>query len=233
VTRISSLFRLQTLDSQMDTHQSRLDEIEDRLRVHPELDRARAEETAANDLLESARKALRHAEAETHRQQQRIADTEKTLYSGSVRQPKELQELQEEGASLRRFLAVLEERQLQAMMQYEEAEQAASAARGAREERERERAQEELDLRAEQARQQSSLATLTAQREAALSAVSADDLKTYNTLRNAKRGLAVVRLEDGSCTGCGVAPSRARIDLARSGQELVQCGNCGRILYLG
>ena len=233
MTRISNLFRLQTLDSQIDSHQLRLSDIENRLRLHPAVDRARAEETAANDLRDSARKALRRAEEETRHQQQRIADSEKTLYSGSVRNPKELQELQEEVASLRRFHAVLEERQLQAMMRSEEAEQAASAARGVREEREREREREEQDLRADQTRQQSALETLNVQREAALSAVSAEDLETYNAARKTKRGLAVVRLEGGSCSGCGVTPAKARIDLARSGQEIVLCGNCGRILYLG
>jgi predicted nucleic acid-binding Zn-ribbon protein len=233
VTRISNLFRLQTLDSQIDSLRSRLSDIENRLRMHPELDRARAEENTANDLRDSARKALRQAEEETRHQQQRIADTEKTLYSGSVRNPKELQELQEEAASLRRYLAVLEERQLQAMMQSEEAEQAASAARNAREEREQEREREEQDLRADQTREQASLETLSDQREAALSAVSKEDLETYSAARKSKRGLAVVRMEGGSCSGCGVTPSKARIDLARSGQEIVLCGNCGRILYLG
>ncbi len=233
MTRVSNLFRLQNLDSQIDSHQSRLIEIETRLRLHPELDQARAEEDAARGLMESAQQVLRRAEEETRRQQQRIADTDKTLYGGGVRNPKELQDLQEEAASLRRYLSVLEERQLQAMMQFEEAEKAVSGAQGKREERERERGEEEKKLLADKAQQQSALATLDVQREAALTAISAEDLDKYSSVRHAKRGVAVVRLEGGSCAGCGVAPSAARIDSARSGQEIVLCGNCGRILYLG
>jgi predicted nucleic acid-binding Zn-ribbon protein len=233
VTRVSNLFRLQALDSQIDSHQSRLTEIETRLQQQPELDRARAEEAETRNLMESAQQVLRHAEEEARRQQQRIADTDKTLYGGGVRNPKELQDLQEEAASLRRYLSVLEERQLQAMMQFEEAEKTVSDAQARREERERERGEEEKNLRAEQTLQQSALATLDVQREAALSAINAQDLEKYSTIRLAKRGLAVSRLEGGSCTGCGVAPSAARIDSARSGQEIVLCGNCGRILYLG
>jgi predicted nucleic acid-binding Zn-ribbon protein len=233
VTRVSNLFRLQTLDSQIDSHAARLAEIDIQLREHPELDRARAEEDAARSAHGSAGQVARRAEEETRRQQQRIDETEKTLYGGGVRNPKELQDLQDEAASLRRYLSVLEERQLQAMMQLEEAEKSVSAAEAARRERERLRSEEEAGLRERRAAEQNALATLSMQREAALSAVSAEDQEKYTALRQSKHGVAVVRLEADSCSGCGVAPSATRIDSARSGQDIVQCGNCGRILYLG
>jgi predicted nucleic acid-binding Zn-ribbon protein len=233
VTRVSTLFRLQTLDSQIDTHQSRLAEIEADLSRHPELDQARAEEAAACALFETARQAVRHAEEETRRQQQRIAETDKTLYGGGIRNPKELQDLQEEAASLRRYLSVLEERQLQLMMQSEDGEKTVAAAQSRREDLERRRVEEESKLRAEQSALQGTLATLGVQREAMVTAVAPEDLEKYGSVRRAKRGLAVVRMQNDSCAGCGVAPSTSRVDSARSGQEIVQCGNCGRILYLG
>lgn len=233
MTRVSNLFRLQTLDSQIDSHRSRLAEIEVRLREHPELDRARAEEDAARGSLGSAEKIVRLADEETRRQQQRIAETDKTLYGGGVSNPKELQDLQEEAASLRRYLSVLEERQLQTMIQFEDGEKTVSTVKNKREELEHRRGEEEANLLKEKAAEQSALVTLGVQREAALSEISAEDLEKYSAVRQSKRGLAVVRLEGGSCAGCGVAPSATRIDSARSGQEIVQCGNCGRILYLG
>ncbi len=233
MTRVSTLFRLQTLDSQIDTHQSRLAEIEADLSRHPELDQARAEEAAARAAFETARQDVRHAEEETRRQQQRIAETDKTLYGGGVRNPKELQDLQEEAASLRRYLSVLEERQLQLMMQSEDGEKTVAAAQSRREDLERRRVDAESKLRAEQSALQGTLATLGVQREAMVTAVSPEDLEKYGSVRRAKRGLAVVRMENDSCAGCGVAPSTSRVDSARSGQEIVQCGNCGRILYLG
>jgi predicted nucleic acid-binding Zn-ribbon protein len=80
---------------------------------------------------------------------------------------------------------------------------------------------------------QADISRLELQREAALSEIGPDDLLVYTGLRKSKRGLAVVRLDAGSCAACGVAPSTSRIDSAQSGQEIVQCSNCGRILYLG
>jgi predicted nucleic acid-binding Zn-ribbon protein len=233
VTRVSNLFRLQNLDSQIDQHQSRSAEIEADLSRHPELDQARADEAAARALLETVRLSVRHAEEETRRQQQRIAETDKTLYGGGVRNPKELQDLQEEAASLRRYLSVLEERQLQTMQQSEDGEKTVSDAQNRREELERRRADMEAKLRAEQAALKGTLETLGFQREAAVSEITPEDLEKYNSVRRAKHGLAIVRMEGGSCAACGVAPSTSRVDSARSGQEIVQCGNCGRILYLG
>jgi predicted nucleic acid-binding Zn-ribbon protein len=55
----------------------------------------------------------------------------------------------------------------------------------------------------------------------------------YDRLRPAKKGRAVALLEDGVCTACGVAPSSSRIQSARQGNDLVLCGNCGRILCAG
>lgn len=233
MTRVSNLFRLQILDSQIDTQNARLAEIEFTLSRHPELDQARAQETEARAHQETCRLALRTTEEDTRHQQQRILDTDKTLYGGSVRNPKELQDLQEEAASLRRYLSTLEERQLQAMMVFEEAEAGTARAQTRREELEAERSQQEEALAADRAGVQSVMEKLNAQREAALSPILPADLETYLSVRRAKRSIAVVRMDAGSCAGCGVAPSSARVDSARSGQDIIQCGNCGRILYLG
>jgi uncharacterized protein len=233
VTRVSNLFRLQTLDSQIDSHQARLSEIETNLGQHPELDHARTEEESARARLEDAKKELRLAEEEARGQQQRIAENDKKLYGGGVTNPKELQDLQEESASLRRYLSVLEERQLHAMMQCEESEKAVAGAEAARQEQEQLRSVRDEKLLAEKSAVQSTLETIGFQREAGVEAVNPEDLERYTALRKSKHGMAVVRFENGACGACGVNPSSARIDSARSGQEIVQCGNCGRILYMG
>jgi uncharacterized protein len=233
VTRVSNLFRLQALDSQIDARNARLAEIEQILSRHPELDQARVEETEARAHQEVCRLALRKAEEETRLQQQRIAETDKTLYGGSVRNPKELQDLQAEAASQRKYLATLEERQLQAMMTFEESEGAVGKAQQRCEELERERAAQAETLAAEQVDLRITVEKLGAQREAAVAPIDPADLDIYLSLRKSKRGIAVVRMEAEACAGCGVSPSTSRADSARSGQDIVQCGNCGRILYLG
>jgi predicted nucleic acid-binding Zn-ribbon protein len=88
-------------------------------------------------------------------------------------------------------------------------------------------------LASERANLETDMEKLNAQREAAVAQVLPADLELYLSLRKSKRGVAVVRFEAEACAGCGVSPSTSRVDSARSGQDIIQCGNCGRILYLG
>ncbi len=61
-------------------------------------------------------------------QKVKIEQTEATLYGGKVRNPKELQDLQNEAAALKRYLAVLEDRQLEQMIALEDVEKGSNLA---------------------------------------------------------------------------------------------------------
>jgi predicted nucleic acid-binding Zn-ribbon protein len=212
---------------------AKLAEIERRLGSAPELEAARARAAATATLSEETQRALRRAEGEAGRQQEHLRESERRLYSGEVRNPKELKDLAEEVASLKRFLSVLEERQLEAMLACDQAEKNLAAATTAAAESQSTRDGQVEALSAEKSSLRENVDRLEAEREAALAAVPAEDLALYASLRQTHRGVAVVRLEGGACRGCGVTPSNARIEAARSGEEVTRCGNCGRILYAG
>jgi uncharacterized protein len=233
MSRVSNLYRLQTLDSELDEAHKRLEQIEAVLRASPEVDAARTRAEAAQAELQEARRLLLTAEGEVAGQQNKIRETERRLYSGEVHSPKELKDLEDEAASLKRFLTVLEDRQLQAMVTQEEAEGSSSSARAALATVEAARGSQEGDLRAELGSLRATVERLEAQREAAVALITAEDIETYAGLRRSRRGTAVARLDGATCGRCGVAPSQARIDAARTGEEIVLCGNCGRILYTG
>jgi uncharacterized protein len=224
---------MQVIDSQMDAQRARLTELAHFLSLHPELDAARLNETASLQLQEQARIQSLRSEDENRHQLEKIKDTEQALYGGSVSNPKELQDLQNETASLHKFQTTLEERQLQAMMALEESESASQQAHDAVVELENTRAAQEKKWLAEQAEIQTQLDKMEMQAEAVFAAVLPEDLALYQSLRKSKRGRAVVKMESDSCPGCGVTPSTSRLDAARSGQDIVLCGNCGRILYMG
>src|SRR5687768_18403957 len=63
-----------------------------------------------------AERALKLSEAEVEKQSIKIEQTESSLYGGRVHNPKELQDLQKDVASLKRHLSTLEERELEAML---------------------------------------------------------------------------------------------------------------------
>lgn len=233
MSRPFKLFRLQQLDSQLDAHQTRLAQIATALQEDEQLQQAIAQAAEAEAQWKAAQLALRRAESEVSQQRIKIEQTEATLYSGRVHNPKELQDLQNDSAALKRYLSVLEDRQLDAMLAEEEAaarhEQAQNALAQARTASELRHA----SLSAEQAKLQRECLQLEQERQAALAAIPAEDLQLYNELRQKRRGVAVARVSDRACAACGSILSTSLLQLANSPNQLTRCETCGRILYAG
>jgi predicted nucleic acid-binding Zn-ribbon protein len=133
---------------------------------------------------------------------------------------------------VKRQCAALEEQQLQALINAEAAEAQSVAAQHALQTAEMEAARTNGTLAAEHVQLKARLAELEAQRAGVEAAVLAEDRERYRHLRDIKKGRAVTPLADGVCAVCGVTPSEASVHAARLEDELVECGNCGRLLYI-
>ncbi|HSK67413.1 MAG TPA: hypothetical protein VK888_10815, partial [Anaerolineales bacterium] len=116
------LYRLQQVDSQMDQARARLKTIQQTLENDAELRAASDLLASAEDRLREAERLLKQSEQEVEKQRTKIQLAEASLYGGRVHNPKELQDLQQDVASLKRHLETLEERQLEAMEVAEQAE---------------------------------------------------------------------------------------------------------------
>ncbi len=233
MNRAFTLYRLQQVDSQLDKTQKRLEEIAAILGDDREVRRAEGALQAAEGELSEAKKALRKAEENTRAQRRKIQQTNTRLYSGKVKNPKELQDLQRESEALKRYLDVLEERQLEAMLLVDEKEAAFQSAHTALEQIRARQIEEHAALRGEQSQLEKDLGRLQAERQVALAAISADDLALYEKLRSSRAGIAVARVNDKSCSACGSSLSSARYQAARSPTQITRCDTCGRILYAG
>ncbi len=227
------LYRLQQLDTQLDRAHARLKEIETALNDAHELRQAEASAGLANDQLSAARKSLRKAEDLVKEQRIKIEMTEAALYGGKVRNPKELQDLQHESAALKRYLVVLEDRQLEAMMAEEETVQADRSAQIALELAQAKHAGQQKEFKEEQSRLLKELPNLEEERQAACSSIPAGEISLYETLRKQRRGLAVTLVKNKACSSCGNTLNAALLDATLTSGQLTRCDNCGRILYLG
>ena len=63
--------------------------------------------------------------------------------------------------------------------------------------------------------------------------IDADLLDQFERLFNSKGDAAVVAVEHGVCTGCHMKVTTATASRVKAGKEIVNCEQCGRILYLG
>lgn len=224
------LYSLQQLDLEMASRTARLREIEAILASDQALEEARTALEAARRRLLQAQARQRDLELEAQRLASELQATEAQLYSGRVRNPKELEGLQGKAENLRKRRAAVDDRVLEAMIASEEAAAAAQEAEAALKHLEAEReatckalAQEREDLEAR-------LATLRCRREALVAGMPPGDLQAYEALR-ARRGSRPVALVQGkACQECGIALPTAVLQRAREGSELIRCPNCDRIL---
>ena len=116
------LARLQKIDSQIDQYSTRLKEIERLLSENTSVQEAERAIKEAEVAVKKTGQQLRKAEDGVNAQRIKIETNETALYAGKIRNPKELQDLQNDIASLKRYLVILEDQQLEAMMASEEAE---------------------------------------------------------------------------------------------------------------
>jgi uncharacterized protein len=227
------LLRLQQIDSQLDSAHARLNEIDRIMSEDRRLKSAQEEEAQKNSRLKDIRTILNQAEAEVKAQQIKIEQTESSLYGGKVSNPKELQDLQKELAALKRYLSVLEDRQLEQMLLAEDAD---SEYRLAVEELEvvrSEVASQHGSLVKEQEILQKDIQRMEGERQAAASTIEADHVALYEQLRKQRKGIAVSKVSDRACSACGSTLTPSMVQSAQSPNIITRCTFCGRILYAG
>jgi predicted nucleic acid-binding Zn-ribbon protein len=227
------LYRLQQIDSQLDRIRARVRQIEAALNEDQAVKEAQTNLDQATQQMEAQRKSLRQAEEQVREQRVKVEQTEATLYSGKVRNPKELQDLQNETAALKRYRSTLEDRQLEVMIALEEAEAKQLESKQAFEQVQDQFQKKSGELTQEQTTLNAELGRLETEREAAARSIETADLTLYNQLRQQRRGIAVAKVSDNACSACGSTLNSSLLHAARSPSQIVRCDTCGRILYGG
>lgn len=227
------LFRLQQLDSQLDQAHTRLHEIKIALKDDNVLRKTEKKTENISKSLREMQESLRQAEANGQAQRMKIEQTEATLYSGKVRNPKELQDLHNESAALKRFLVVLEDRQLEAMLTLDEVEEDHASAFSMLDKVRAEAAFQNKKFTGEQTKLFKKVEHLESERQASTASIPNNDLRIYEQLRQRRGGVAVAKVTDKNCAACGSTLSTSLLHTARSPNQITYCDSCGRILYAG
>lgn len=225
-----ALYHLQQIDLALLEHSKRLQSIAARLKDTQEIAAAQKQVDAATAHLKPLQVRLRDLELQLQSTRSKRDETEKRLYSGKVKNPKELQDMEHEIEALKRRDAELEDRILEVMVAVEDAQSVLTTAADSltritadREDANRLLWEEQKALEAETAR-------LEQQRIGAAAALSADNLTLYQTMRAQKANRPISKLEGDSCSVCGIEQTAVLAQEVRRNQSLVKCRNCGRIL---
>jgi predicted nucleic acid-binding Zn-ribbon protein len=226
-----SLYRLQQIDSQIDRIQTRLKDIQYVLDDDSVVRQAKGNVESLENRCQSAEITLQLAERDVQNQFIKIEQTQSSLYGGKSHSPKELQDLQNDVSALKRYLIVLEDRQINAMQESETAEADRTVANKELDAALIVRAENEDGLLQEQKNLENDLERFLVERNAVAGAIPVANLSVYNQLRHQRRGVAVAVISENSCGACGSNLSLAQIQSARSSGQTMFCPSCGRILY--
>jgi len=225
----ADLYRLQVVDREGDAKQRRLKEVEAALGESEALKQARQNLLRAQALVQKLAVRQRDLELETQGASDKISSSEKLLYSGAVKNPKELTDLQADVAALQRRGQKLEDNLLEAMIELEEARAAQAEAQHHLDQVQANWSAQQADLIAERETLLGRLAEIEQARAGLVPRIAAGDLVTYQNLRRRKGGVAVVQVQDGACSGCGIGVSPS-LDWQLRQEGMGYCGNCERII---
>jgi predicted nucleic acid-binding Zn-ribbon protein len=233
MTSAADLFALQEIDLRRDGRRAliadidaRVGETEEVLEARTRLDQARAE-------LDALRRQQRDLDGQLEDLDAKIGPVETRLYGGSVRNPKELTDLQKELTALKARRSGLDDRGLSLLDAIEAAEDAVRRAEADLQRVEANWKHDQAALQAERARAEGESQSLLRERELRTAGMDPGALALYENLRGLKQGRPVARVERGICQGCRLTVPTYLVARIRAGGELIQCPSCERILVSG
>lgn len=227
------MYELQQVDLAIAGATARKASLSDGAAEREEVDRATAHLSDVRGRLASVRSKLRILELEVQSLQQKRAKVHADLYGGRIRNPKELEAMQEEVEALDRSRGRLEDEMLALLDQVERLEpeerSAVAAVEAAQAALERQTAWFQQTAR----EVERELVDLAARRAALVTDLDESLVRRYDRLRERKGGIAVVAVHNGICDGCHVViPDRLLRRLEEDPETQAACDGCGRLLYV-
>lgn len=224
------LYQLQELDLEIEQEEQSIAQKTGQLGVRDVLDIAQNHLNPEKKRLDELRRQHRDAEAEVDDLLSKIAAAEEQLYSGRITNPKELSGLQHEVTTMKTRSDQLENNALEIIDRVEAAEASVAAATNEYQKLEEEWHRQQKQLADEIEQLKNSLADLKKKRGQLAGQIDSPTVELYEKIRQQKKP-AVAKVEQGICRACRISLSASALQKARSGQP-VQCGTCGRILFI-
>lgn len=233
MSQVSEIQTLQELDDQGATYRAALESVEAKIRGDAQLDEARRRLAAADTELAPVKKDQVRVDGQLKILSSKIETEEKRLYSGTVTNAKELQNIQHEVDSLKEQRLRLEDQLLEVELRLDSAGREQLAASQDVAEREKARSVHVEGWKHEVRTLNDSITRTDARREAQKIKVAPRALLVYEDVRRRRGGMAVARVQGSTCGACRIQMPDSVRKKAFNSDVLAQCPNCERILYLG
>ena len=223
------LYQLQETDLEIESKEQAIKQIASQLGENQAVVRVQTKLTLENQHLEELKQQQHSAEWEIDDRVGKLTTGEEELYSGRIKNPKELTNLQHEVEGLRAKRNKLEDKALEIMDKVELTEANVAVIGNELKTVEAEWHRQQQQLSAEMEDLKNRLSDLGQKRQSLLAEIDPQAVELYHKLRRQK-GRAVAKVEQGICGSCRISLPITDLQRTRSG-NLVQCSSCGRILF--
>lgn len=231
MNRLQTLLALQTADQEWDEKGRRYQAIRRLLADTSELQALQEAYHQIKQDLSANRVKLRNSELEMASLQSKQREVQDALYSGRVRVPKDLETLQKESQIMQQRLHTMEEETLNMMALVEELEAQEKTKASALQAFQEQSAIEHEAQIIEYNELRTRLKAVQELREGLRSNINRGDLALYDELRGKKNGIVLAPMAGSSCQICRVSVPVRKAQSVVTGDEVITCEGCGRILY--
>jgi|GEM_PF-778939 predicted nucleic acid-binding Zn-ribbon protein len=230
---LQTLSELQDIDIELQTLDETFAEYQRKLTDEGDLPKIKSQLVKIDAVLENRSVKHRAAERKIDDLVATVKGIDLRLYDGSVTNLKELEALGEQREFSATQRTESEDVLLELMVEIDGFQNARDKHVNAIERLTGARERELAELKASESDLLSEIAELKSARKGYASQLPPTLLARYETLRRSKGGRAMATLDGHLCSVCRVELPVGDLGRAKTGQEVVQCNSCRRIIYAG
>lgn len=227
------LYNLQLIDSQIDLILDRISNIENSINSNKEI--IESQKLLDNIIagINAKKNEINEIEMQANKLSLKFKQNNDALYAGKIKNPKELQSVEEENISLKKRIQIHEDALFELMVENEAFEKELSNQSSVHENLLIRKHKENSDLLLQKNANLESLEKLKTEKSPIEKQIKSELLQKYSTLRDTKKKLAVATVSENACTACGNMITPAEIQKVKSAVDEYYCQICKRILYHG
>jgi predicted nucleic acid-binding Zn-ribbon protein len=230
---LNTLLQTQQVDSERDKLARLRAKLDNGEKLTQEVAAAQAEANKRRAELSQTSGSLRDAELELAALEKKISDYETKMRAGAVTNTREVMNFEKEFNQLNRQRSALDDKILTLMDSYETKSATTDSAEQKVSDLSRDLATLKAAFHNELTKIETQLGRLNANRAELTKLVTDPSLaKRYETLRArpGNGGIAIAHTNENTCGSCHMQIGTIAVSAASSGDQLVICENCGRIM---
>ena len=229
---VEALLVLQERDVRVTALQGELEQ------VPRQLDAVDAELEMRREKFEALRARTRLTEAERKKidldvQSKQAAIARYRTQQNSTRKNEEFAALNHEIEHAEKEISALEDAELELMEAYDAGLKDVAVGQRELTVAEEKAKQKRAELEKRQSNVSSQLGGAKEKQAEAAAAIDESTLERYRRILKSKKDVAVVPIQNGTCSGCHMKLTTQTVTSARNAEALIACENCGRIVYPG